>query len=153
MFLIIIRRLLYWWFPPYSLVHLAVRSLYNGWGILPHYLVRELCPDSKIINTKEMKLYVKHTCDENSKKEIQSILDEIGLEYGIYDISNLDASSRSDTEEIVLSDANTNNSVKLVGKDEILEHLNNNYQSKSWRTKEKISDVVYHIADAVFEFI
>jgi hypothetical protein len=102
---------------------------------------------------KEVKLYVRDTYDESSKKEIQSRLDEIGLEYEVYDISNVDTTSLSDTEEIVLSDANTDNTVKLVGKDEILEHLNNNYQSKSWRTKEKISDVIYHIVDAIFEFI
>jgi hypothetical protein len=102
---------------------------------------------------EQVKLYVRDTCDEGSKKEIQSRLDEIGLEYEVYDISNLDAISLSDTEGIVLSDTNTYNNVKLIGKDDILEHLNNNYQSESWRTKEKISDVIYHVVDAIFEFI
>lgn len=102
----------------------------------------------------ELNLYVLK--DTENKENIISRLDEIGLNYNVVTVSE-DEADRNKVESItgqrevpVLSGLDDRQYIQ--GSEEIINYLNENYQSKSWRRKEKISDVVYHILDGILEF-
>lgn len=103
----------------------------------------------------ELNLYVLK--ETENKDEIVSRLDEIGLDYNVVTVSE-DEANRNKVESItgqrevpVLS--GLDNRQYIQGSEEIIDYLNENYQSESWRKKEKISDVVYHILDGILEFL